>query len=300
MPFLGTSGEVSAIGWRETGKGRRLVIGGNFYEEFSKAYTHLAEWDGDQWVSIGTSPDSAIQSIEWLDDGSGSALYVGGSFKHIGGIETSMIARYRNDAWEALGGGLNSTSGGSLGVRAIAAYSGIGDATLYAGGNFTYTGSFETGTMFTKFFAGFGVASPAEAAAPSKARGTQGDVVIESKVTGSVPLGLQWLRDGVPLVDMLGVSGATTSKLTLDDATARNGGVFELVAANSNGASISAPIKLEAGIVGDIDGNGLVNGADLAIVLGSWGTCAGCAADINGDGVADGADLAIVLGNWTG
>lgn len=50
----------------------------------------------------------------------------------------------------------------------------------------------------------------------------------------------------------------------------------------------------------DLNGDGLVNGADLAIVLGNWGLCAGCPADINGDGVVDGADLAIVLGNWTG
>lgn len=53
-------------------------------------------------------------------------------------------------------------------------------------------------------------------------------------------------------------------------------------------------------IGGDLNDDGLVNGADLAIVLGNWGSCVGCPADINNDGVVDGADLAIVLGNWTG
>lgn len=49
---------------------------------------------------------------------------------------------------------------------------------------------------------------------------------------------------------------------------------------------------------GDLDLNGTVDGADLAIVLGSWGACAGCVADIDGNGVVDGGDLAVVLGSW--
>ena len=52
-------------------------------------------------------------------------------------------------------------------------------------------------------------------------------------------------------------------------------------------------------LVGDVDGNGVINGADLAFVLGSWGECASCSADLNGDGVVNGADIALVLGNWS-
>ncbi|MBX3354947.1 MAG: hypothetical protein KF724_04535 [Phycisphaeraceae bacterium] len=52
-------------------------------------------------------------------------------------------------------------------------------------------------------------------------------------------------------------------------------------------------------VPGDVNGDGIVNGADIAIVLGSWGVCIGCAADLNGDGVVDGADLSVVLGNWS-
>ena len=55
----------------------------------------------------------------------------------------------------------------------------------------------------------------------------------------------------------------------------------------------------DPGLVGDIDGNGLVNGADLAAVLSAWGTKGG-AADLDGDGSVGGSDLAILLGNWTG
>ena len=50
----------------------------------------------------------------------------------------------------------------------------------------------------------------------------------------------------------------------------------------------------------DVNGDGVTDGTDLALVLGSWGPCAGCPADINGDGAVDGIDLAVVLGGWSG
>lgn len=49
----------------------------------------------------------------------------------------------------------------------------------------------------------------------------------------------------------------------------------------------------------DLDGDGHVNGTDLALMLGAWGI-ANASADLNGDGAVDGADLALMLGDWTG
>ncbi len=45
----------------------------------------------------------------------------------------------------------------------------------------------------------------------------------------------------------------------------------------------------------DLNGDGVVDGADLGILLNSWGPCAGCAADLNGNGFVNGADLGILL-----
>jgi hypothetical protein len=50
-------------------------------------------------------------------------------------------------------------------------------------------------------------------------------------------------------------------------------------------------------LVGDLDGDGVVNGADLGIMLTSWGSAG--AGDLNGDGIVDGADLGIILTSWT-
>lgn len=50
-------------------------------------------------------------------------------------------------------------------------------------------------------------------------------------------------------------------------------------------------------LVGDLDGDGVVAGFDLSILLSSWGTPA---ADLNDDGTTNGVDLAILLNAWTG
>lgn len=46
----------------------------------------------------------------------------------------------------------------------------------------------------------------------------------------------------------------------------------------------------------DLNGDGSVGGADLAILLGTWGTSG--PADLDGDGAVTSADLAILLGAW--
>lgn len=45
----------------------------------------------------------------------------------------------------------------------------------------------------------------------------------------------------------------------------------------------------------DLNGDAVVNAADLAILLGAWGTRG---ADLSGDGIAGAADLAVLLGMW--
>ncbi len=48
----------------------------------------------------------------------------------------------------------------------------------------------------------------------------------------------------------------------------------------------------------DINEDGGVDAADLALLLGNWGPCPGCAADLNQDGEINAADLALLLGAW--
>jgi len=50
---------------------------------------------------------------------------------------------------------------------------------------------------------------------------------------------------------------------------------------------------------GDLNNDGVVNGADIAVLLGFWGLNGKPVdADITGDGLVDGADLAMLLSSW--
>jgi len=56
------------------------------------------------------------------------------------------------------------------------------------------------------------------------------------------------------------------------------------------------------GAPADLDGDGSVGGADLAILLAAWGGCppkGACPADLDGDGTVGGADLAVLLADWS-
>lgn len=57
-------------------------------------------------------------------------------------------------------------------------------------------------------------------------------------------------------------------------------------------ATISQPFPN----TGDLNGDGQVNGADLATLLGQWGLSGN--ADLDDNGIVNGADLAILLNNW--
>lgn len=52
-------------------------------------------------------------------------------------------------------------------------------------------------------------------------------------------------------------------------------------------------------LLGDINGDGSVDGADISILFGNWGISNG-PADLTHDGFVDGADFSIVFGHWTG
>ena len=70
----------------------------------------------------------------------------------------------------------------------------------------------------------------------------------------------------------------------------------------SHGGDVSFSIPPGSGEppVGDVDGNCVVDFADLLALLSAWGPCQGpCPADFNDDGVVDFDDLLLLLAFWT-
>jgi len=68
-------------------------------------------------------------------------------------------------------------------------------------------------------------------------------------------------------------------------------------ARDSRGDVVAVRLTPVPSVPGDFNRDAVVNGADLAILLGAWGLPG--PADIDESGAVDGADLAVVLGNWT-
>jgi hypothetical protein len=64
-------------------------------------------------------------------------------------------------------------------------------------------------------------------------------------------------------------------------------------------ATLEVDVILTIVIAGDLNGDGAVDGADLGVLLGAWGTD-DPAADLNDDGTVDGADLGVLLAAWMG
>ena len=83
----------------------------------------------------------------------------------------------------------------------------------------------------------------------------------------------------------------------------RGGGAGLIVLAGGPGTTyevIPAERWMHGGsaiVPSDLNRDGLVDGADLSILLGEWGT--GGEADFDGNGIVDGADLTTMLGAWS-
>jgi formylglycine-generating enzyme required for sulfatase activity len=61
--------------------------------------------------------------------------------------------------------------------------------------------------------------------------------------------------------------------------------------------TVAAPAPAQS-CVGDLNDDGVINGADLGLLLNAWGSCSTCAADLDNDEAVDGQDLGVLLNNW--
>lgn len=116
-----------------------------------------------------------------------------------------------------------------------------------------------------------------------------------------------WRHNGVPIAPGTSgyrvSSGPLWSSLSVAAAGAAQTGSYDVVVTGplcgdlvSSSAMLTVPGV--GGGPGDVDTNGLVDAADLALLLGAWAT-AEPSADFDCDGYVGGMDLAILLGAWS-
>lgn len=64
-------------------------------------------------------------------------------------------------------------------------------------------------------------------------------------------------------------------------------------------SGVAVRLARAAAGIGDLNHDGVANGADLGVLLGAWGTSGyDCRADLDDDGTVGGGDLGILLGHW--
>jgi CHRD domain len=95
------------------------------------------------------------------------------------------------------------------------------------------------------------------------------------------------------------INTTTTTEAKIDAIFADVPGYYlNLHNAEFPGGAVRGQLELPPpGVFGDLNGDGVVDAADLAILLGAWGT--GGPGDLDGNGTVDAADLALLLGAWS-
>ncbi|MFO0873375.1 MAG: hypothetical protein U0575_05330 [Phycisphaerales bacterium] len=92
------------------------------------------------------------------------------------------------------------------------------------------------------------------------------------------------------ITGLAGAQGAAVDPVTGDVLFSTFGGGNRVIRVSGFTPPSSCPADLTA--------DGIVDGADLGLLLAQWGPTTGSTADLNGDQMVDGADLGAMLGAW--
>ncbi len=260
----------------------RLLLSGNLESNFNKLEVFFDYRDGGQNRLRGDNPDVDFNGLNRMgDDGSGNGLT----------FERGFAADFY----------LTLTCGGGP----FATFANTARLNTNGGGigGFIGTGGAGSGSVL------YGINGVAIAINNSNVDGVGGGTGIADG--SGVKTGVEMM---IPLITLKGYTGGDikvtafinagghdfVSNQVLGGLAAGTGNLGEprnVNFAGLPGAQCFTLVAPSAPCTGDFDGNGAVDGADLAVLLGSWG---GGGGDLNGDGVTDGADLATLLGAWGG
>lgn len=131
----------------------------------------------------------------------------------------------------------------------------------------------------------------------------QGDsVTFHVDVVGAGGLSYQWFRDGVPLSNGGGITGANSATLTIAAVQGSDAAQYRARITRGPASVESPPMSLSiSGCYADLSGDGAVGLDDLTRVLSSFGTTAGATyeqGDLDRDGDVDLVDLTLLLSRF--
>ncbi|MCH2161870.1 MAG: right-handed parallel beta-helix repeat-containing protein [Phycisphaerales bacterium] len=125
------------------------------------------------------------------------------------------------------------------------------------------------------------------------------DCRFESNSTGGLASGIKHAYACRTTVkDSIFCSDDPTSMHIRTSYTELGGNCFTDDCADDDGDGVPDSCVFTQSCREDANGDGYVDGADLGLLIASWGSATPCSVDINGDGQVNGADLGLLVARW--
>jgi hypothetical protein len=281
-----------------------LIAGGDFTSAGGVGASGIARWNGSSWSALGSGTGGSERTVKSLAVLPNGDVVAGGGFTTAGGVTVNRVARWDGSSWSGLGSGTNWN------VNPLAV---LANGDVVVGGGFTTAGGLASKGMARWSVDGI----PSLARQPQQGSAAPGASLTLSAVCCygydfSGPVTFQWKRNGLNVSNgpggaaqgggtVSGASGAlastdTTTILTIYGIQPSDAGQYTVAFTNTcgTGTSNAAGITMNT-CIGDLNADRKVDGGDLGLLLGAWGTSQ---YDRDGDGVVTGQDLGLLLGSW--
>ncbi len=309
----------------DDGSGPALYAGGSITHAGDLPINHVARWNGKAWEPLGNGSETPVRAFCIFDNGNGPALYAAGLFHADEGINESRVGRWDGEKWIPVGTGTTGT------IRSLVVFDDGTGPTLCAAGNPSFTGYNDivklVGTKWlTLGIATGGVGEFVTSLAvydEGMGRGPQLYAAGDFKELNGIPVraiarldGEWWSSlDGEIGPGTFGDDPSISALAVFDDghgpALCVGGDFLESPSGDSfvamwRGCAAACPGDMVTSETFAGPPDGVVDSADLAFLLGAWGSNPGSPADLATsetfapppNGVVDGADLAALLGAW--
>jgi hypothetical protein len=286
-----------------------LFAGGDFTQIAGVANSRLAAWNGSGWTNFNPGQGQWVSSIvAFDDDGNGTPSMIVAMGNNSSYTFFQRVRKFNGTSWSNLG----TITEGHVFRLQVFDHDGDGTPSLFSFGQMLVGSS--VGWVQRLESGGWTSFGPVSSDGPYQAGGSlvrfdhDGDGVETLHLVNEDPFG--GAKSSIRRFDSFGwetvasdLGGIYAPALVADleqDGT-RSLHVVGAIGARSNGpgSHIGIVDPCGGGCVGDIDGSGAVDAADLAALFAAWGPCsAGCGADLDQSGAVDAFDLATVLSAW--